>query len=168
MAVHNQRQTMRALEGGVIAGLVAGAALAVLLAVMNAIQGRDVLRGLKFPGVPLLGLRALEPGFDHVAIVVGQVCHLGVSMFWGVTFALLFFGLSKGMTLLAGAFWGIVSWIVMLYAVMPTIGFPAGGRGSVLVAIIEHVVFGVILGAAFLPFQREIPSFPHHRPTPQH
>ena len=168
MAVHNQYQTIRALKGGVVAGLVAGVVLSVILAVMNAIQGRDVLRGLKFPAVPLLGPRALEPGFDHVAIVVGQVCHLGVSMFWGVTFALLFFGLGKGMTLLAGAFWGVVSWIVMLYVVMPMIGFPAGGRGSVLVAIIEHVVFGVILGAAFLPFQRDVPSIARHRPTPQH
>ena len=165
MTVHNQNQTKRALKGGVIAGLVAGAALSVLLAVMNAIQGRDVLRGLKFPGVPLLGPRALEPGFDHVAIVVGQVSHLGVSMFWGVTFALLFFGLSRGMTLLAGAFWGIVSFIVMLYVVMPMIGFPAGGRGSVITAIVEHVIFGVVLAAAFLPFQRDVPSISRRRPS---
>jgi hypothetical protein len=168
MAVHNQTQTMRAIKGGVVAGLVAGVALSVLLAVMNAIQGHDVLRGLKFAGVPLLGPRALEPGFDHVAIVVGQVCHLAVSLFWGVTFALLFFGLSKGMTLLAGAFWGFVSFIIMLYVVMPMIGFPAGGGGSVVVAIVEHVIFGVMLGAAFLPYQREIPSIPRRRPTPQH
>jgi hypothetical protein len=56
----------------------------------------------------------------------------------------------------------------MLYVVMPMIGFPAGGGGSVVVAIVEHVIFGVMLGAAFLPYQREIPSIPRRRPTPQH
>lgn len=168
MAVHNQAQTMRALKGGVVAGLVSGAFMSVFLAVMNAIQGRDVLQGLKFPGVPLLGRRALEPGFDHVAIVVGVFDHLTVSMFWGVTFAVLFFGLSKGMTLLAGVFWGILVWIGMLYVALPLLGFPAGGRGPVAMAIFEHVLFGVVLAAAFLPHQREIPTLPRHRPSPLH
>jgi hypothetical protein len=166
MAVHNQRQTVLALRGGVAAGLVAGVFMSVFLAVMNAILGRDVLQGLKFAGVPLLGRRALEPGFDHVAIVVGVFDHLMVSIFWAVLFALLFHGLGKGLTLLAGAFWGLVVWIVMLYVALPLLGFPAGGRGSVAMAIVEHVLFGVVLAAAFLPYQREIPSFRRHRPAP--
>jgi hypothetical protein len=168
MAVHDQTQTIRALKGGIIAGLVSGAFMSVFLAVANAMQGRDVLHGLKFPGVPLLGRRALEPGFDHVAIVVGQFAHLVVSMVWAVGFALLFFGLSRAMTLLAGVFWGLVVWIGMLYGALPLLGFPAGGRGSVAMAIFEHVLFGVVLAAAFLPFQREVPSIHGRRPTPQH
>src|SRR5262245_54195713 len=115
MAVHNQWQMTRAAKGGVVAGLVAGAFSLALHAIMSAIQGLDVLQGLKFAGVPLLGKRVFAHGFDHVAIVVGVVSHFAVSIFWGILFALLFFGLSKAVTLVAGVFWGIVVWLGMLY-----------------------------------------------------
>jgi hypothetical protein len=168
MAVHNQWQATRATKGGVVAGLVSGVVLMAFLAIMNAIQGRDVLRGLKFAGVPFLGKRALEPGFDHVTIVVGVVDHLAISIFWGVLFALLFYGLTNAMTLLAGAFWGIVVWLGMLYVALPLLGFPPGGTHPIAMAIFTHVLFGVVLSAAFLPFQRELPPVSRHRATPLH
>lgn len=165
MAVHNRAQSRRAAKGGAIAGLVAGLFTSVFLAIMNAAQGRDVLQGLKFAGVPVLGKRALEPGFDHVAIVIGVFDHLVISMAWGFFFGLLFFGLSKGMTMLAGVFWGLVVWIVMLYVALPVLGFPPGGNNPLPVAIFTHVLFAEVLAAAFLPFQREIHAIPRHRPT---
>lgn len=168
MAVHNQWQTIRAAKGGVVAGLVAGAVDMAFLAIMNATQGRSVLGGLKFASVPFLGKRVFEPGFDHVAIVAGVVCHFAVSIAWGVLFGLLFFGLGRMMTLLAGAFWGIVVWLGMLYVALPLLGFPAGGNMPIPAAIFTHVLFGVVLAAAFLPFQRELPPVPRHRTTPLH
>ena len=168
MTVHNRAQFRRAAKGGAVAGLVAGIFTMVFLAIMNAAKGDDVLRGLKFAGVPLLGKRALEPGFDHVAIVVGVFDHLVISMGWGFLFGLLFFGLSKGMTMAAGVLWGLVVWIVMLYVALPVLGFPAGGQNPVPMAIFTHVLFAEVLAAAFLPFQREIPSIPRHRPTSFH
>jgi uncharacterized membrane protein YagU involved in acid resistance len=107
-----------------------------------------------------------EPGFDHVTIVAGIVTHLAVSMVWGTLFGLLFFGLTKSMTLLAGAFWGLLVWVVMLYVVLPVLGFPPGGNNPIAMAIFTHVLFGVAIAAAFLPFQRELP--PVQRPTPTH
>ena len=164
MAVHNQWQLERAAKGGVIAGLVSGLVILVVLAIINAVEGKDVLVGLKFASVPFLGRRVFEPGFDHVAIVGGVASHLAVSVIWGTLFGLIFFGLSKGMTLLAGAFWGGVVWVVMLYAVLPVLGFPAGGNNPVAIAVFTHVLFGVALATAFLPHQRELP--PIRRPTP--
>jgi hypothetical protein len=35
-------------------------------------------------------------------------------------------------------------------------------------AIFEHVLFAVVLAAAFLPYQREIPTLRRHHPTPLH
>jgi hypothetical protein len=166
MSVQNQWQVDRAVKGGVIAGLVSGVVVSTFLAVMNAIQGRDVLMGLKFAGVPFLGQRAFQPGFDHVAIVIGVATHLSVSLFWSILFCLVFFGLSKSMTLLAGAFWGLVIWVTMLYVVFPILGFPAGGTNPIGMAIFTHLLFGVVMAATFLPFQRELP--PMQRPTPMH
>src|SRR5688572_12320597 len=145
MAVHKQWQVERAAKGGVIAGLVSGTVILVLLAVMNAIEGRDVLGGLKFASYPFFGRRVFEPGFDHVTIVGGIVTHLAVSMFWGTLFGMLFFGLAKGMTLLAGTFWGLLVWVVMLYVVLPALGFPAGGNSPMAMAIFTHVLFGVAI-----------------------
>ena len=166
MTLHNQAQFRRAATGGAIAGLVAGIFTSVFLALTNAAKGHDVLQGLKFAGVPLLGKRALEPGFDHVAIVIGVFDHLVISMAWGFLFGLLFFGLSKGLTLLAGVLWGFVVWVVMLYVALPVLGFPPGGNNPVPVAIFTHILFAVVLALVFLPFQHEIPTIPRRRPTP--
>ena len=168
MAVHNQWQTTRALKGGVVAGLISGVVLSIVHSLMTAIQGHSVIQGLKFAGIPFLGKRVFEPGFDHVAIVTGFVTHLAISIGWAVAFALLFFGLSKAMTLVAGAFWGIVVWLGMLYVALPLIGVPAGGNNPIPVAILTHVLFGIVTAAAFLPFQRELPPVARHRTTPLH
>jgi hypothetical protein len=166
MAVQNQWQVERAAKGGVIAGLVSGVVISVLLAVINAVEGKSVLGGLKVACYPFFGQRVFEPGFDHVTIVAGVASHLAVSVVWGVLLGLLFFGLNKGMTLLAGAFWGLLVWVVMLYVAVPALGFPPGGNNPMSMAIITHLVFGVTLAAAFLPSQRELP--PMQRPTPTH
>jgi hypothetical protein len=166
MSVHNQWQVERAAKGGVIGGLVSGVVISVFLAVIDAARGNDVLGGLKFASYPFFGDRVFEPGFDHVTIVAGIVTHLAVSMFWGTLFGLLFFGLSKRMTLFAGAFWGLMVWVVMLYVVLPVLGFFPGGNNPIAMAIFTHVLFGVTLAAAFLPFQGDLP--PVQRPTPTH
>jgi hypothetical protein len=166
MAVHNQWQIERAVKGGVIAGLVSGVVLSVILAILNALEGKSVLGGLKFASYPFLGRRAFDTGFDHVAIVAGVASHLAVSVVWGALFGLIFFGLSRGKTLVAGAFWGLVVWAVMLYVVLPVLGFPAGGDNPVAMAIFTHALFGVTMAAAFLPFQRVLPPLVHHRSTP--
>jgi hypothetical protein len=166
MAVHKLWQTERAAKGGVVAGLVSGLVILVVLAIINALEGKSVLGGLKFASYPFFGNRVFEPGFDHVTIVAGIATHLAVSMFWGTLFGLLFFGLTKGMTLLAGAFWGLLVWVVMLYVVLPVLGFPAGGNNPMAMAIFTHLLFGVTLAAAFLPFQGDLP--PVQRPMPTH
>ena len=166
MSVHNSQQAGQAAKGGAIAGLWAGLALSLLMAVMNLFQNNSIWGGLKFAGVPFLGERAFEPGFDALAVLVGIICHFGVSAAWGVLFGLLFYGLSRNATLVAGAVWGVVVWIAMLYVVLPILGLPAGGTMPVLLAGFEHLLFGVIVGAGFLPYQRELPTMRRHTTAP--
>jgi hypothetical protein len=158
METHARNRGQAAL-GGVVAGIAGGLAITLVMLIAAAAGGRDIWMTFKFAAAPLLGDRAMLPGFDAGAVLLGTVCHLAVSIVWGVLFALLAYGLSRGATVIAGAVFGIVVWIGMFYVVMPIVGLGRGGESQpVAFAILEHVVFGVVTGIAFLPFQRYRPG----------
>lgn len=146
----------RAVWGGVVAGIVAGAVLTVFMAMLSmaADQG-DVWRGVKFAGMPFLGDRAAQPGFDATAVLVGLTSHFVVSIAWGVLFALLVRGFSRPATVVLGALYGFVVWIGMFYLVLPLVGMPDVAEGVPRArAALEHVLFGFVVGLVFAPFQR--------------
>jgi hypothetical protein len=161
----------RGLGGGIVAGIIAGAVLSVFMTIMNLTQGKDVWVGMKGAALPFLGERAHAPGFDAGAVVLGVLCHFAVSIGWGGLFGVIAYGLSKGMTVLAGALWGIVVWLGMYYAVLPLVGAGEVTRSTPVVqAITTHVLFGLVVGLGFLPYQRTVvrtSDFPtHHAPLP--
>src|SRR5688572_24748848 len=106
--VQNSTQAAHAMKGGLIAGIVAGLALATFMTTVNVISGHDVWATMKFAALPFVAARALAPGFDPLAIVLGVSLHMAVSISWGLLFALLFFGASRVTTVFAGAAWGLV------------------------------------------------------------
>ena len=89
----------RALGGGVVAGVLAGVALALVLVAMAIAAGHDAWMPLKGAAAPLLQDRAQAPGFDAEAIGVGIAGHFAISIVWGVLFAAIFYGLSRGATI---------------------------------------------------------------------
>src|SRR5438874_12854430 len=111
--VRNKAEARPAIKGGVIAGIVGGVVISIYMAVMGAIAGRDVWQGAKGSGAPFLGERAMQPGFDGTAVLVGVLSHFAVSIIWGALFAVLFYGLSRAATVAAGFLWGFVVWIGM-------------------------------------------------------
>ncbi|GEM_PF-3059539 len=154
MVARNTEQT-HAAYGGMIAGIVGGVAIAVFMLVMAYSRGGDLWMVFKGAGYPFLGDRALQPGFDALAIAVGTLSHFAVSITWGVLFGLLFFGLSSAATLVAGLLWGVVVWLGMFYVILPLIGAGFMARGMpVSLAVTEHLMFGIAMGVGFLPFQR--------------
>ena len=105
--------------------------------------------------MPFLGERATQPGFDMQAVLVGAASHFGISIIWGLLFAMLFNGASKLGTVALGAVWGIVVWLVMYYLVLPLAGLADLPKMVAMSeAVITHVAYGLILAIAFLPFQR--------------
>ena len=161
----------RGVGGGVVSGLVSGLVLAVYLTVMNVAQGGDLWIAAKGAALPFLGERVHQPGFDAAAVLLGVLCHMAISIGWGALFGAIVYGLSKGLTVLAGIAWGIVVWIGMYYAVLPLVGAGDFARSvPVSSAIVTHVLFGLVLGIAFLPYQRtvtrttDLPT--HHVPLP--
>lgn len=142
------------LGGGLVAGLVAGTVLLFLLMLAHAAGGQDPLVALKVAAYPFLGSRVLAPGLDGPAVALGVVGHYFVSAVWGVLFAALVTGFSRQATVWLGALFGVFVWLGMFLVVLPVFAPElARGAGSLGLAL-THVVFGVALGVALLPFQR--------------
>jgi hypothetical protein len=158
---HTRDEANRALRGGVVAGIVAGIAVALILTAVQVAGGHDVWMSFKGAGAPFLHQRAMAPGFDPIAVIVGVVCQFAVSLAWGVPFGLLAYGMSRPITVLFGAFWGLIVWIGMYYVVLPILGLGAMAAAvPVPFAVTTHVIFGLALAFGFMPFQE---THPHGR-----
>src|SRR5512147_2335884 len=102
----------KAARGGVMAGIIGGIVLIVLTLIGAAVQKTDPWLGLKIAGLPFTGARGLQRGFDFVPVLMGIGTLLASSVFWGVLFGVLFFGLSRPVTLAMGFVWCVVVWSV--------------------------------------------------------
>jgi hypothetical protein len=161
MAARNPTQARHASIGGAVAGLVAGAVMSVFMLFVNVLRGGDVWTVFKGASAPFFGARASVPGFDPAPVLTGLLTHFAVSICWGVLFGLVFYGLSKGLTVAMGAVWGVVVWFGMFYIVLPLVGLGEMARHAPPgIAIFQHVVFGLAVACAFLPFQHEAARFP--------
>jgi hypothetical protein len=145
----------RAISGGAIAGLIGGMASFVWNGVANLRQG------MSWPAFRVNGLPFFDPqrimarGFEFWPDTIGTLTHLAISAVWGILFGLMFRGLSRGLTVLAGLFWGLVVWVCMFYVVLPFAGLPQVVRAMpVGAAILAHLFFGLFVGLGYLPFQR--------------
>ena len=154
MAIFHRGRS-HAVGGGVVAGLIGGIVLSLILVLMTRSSGGDAWTALKGASAPIYHDRAGAPGFDAGPVALGVLFHLAIATVWGVLFGLIFYGLSRGATVLAGAVWGIVVWLGMYYVVLPAFGL-GGITAHVPVerAVLLHVVFGLVVGASFLPYQR--------------
>ncbi len=149
----------RALKGGVVAGLVGGVAVAAYLALQALLQGGPLAAVFKGAALPFFSPeRVGSAAWDPAPLALGLLSHFGVSIVWGVLFGLLFYGLSRAGTLVAGLFWGLVVWIGMFYVVLPLVGgYGVTQATPVWSAALMHLVFGLFTALGFLPFQRKVP-----------
>lgn len=157
VARSNRIDVKKAVGGGIQAGLVGGAAIALFLIVVAVSSGGTVWSVLKGAAAPFLGAQAATPEFALGPVLLGSVLHFAISAAWGAAFGVLAYGLSRGATVVAGLGWGLVVWLVMYYVVLPLAGLGAMvAQTPAVMAILAHLVFGLALGLAFLPFQRRI------------
>jgi hypothetical protein len=157
MTTRKARDWKRVFVSGTIAGAIAGTVLAAILVIIAAIQGDDGWVAVKNAALPFLGETVSRPGFDLVPLLVGVIAHFAVAVSWGVLFAALLHGASRGVTMMAGPFYGVLVFIAMFYAVLPVLGLVSFARGvNHWLALFEHAVYGLTLAIAYLPFQREV------------
>jgi len=132
------------LRDGALAGLVGGIVSAAWGLAMSPILGTDMLRETRLAAMPLLGVAATRPGNGALPLLVGGASHLGVSIAWGIAFALACGRRSPSATLAAGGLFGVVVWLAMHHVVLPIMGVGWIVRGfSTARAITEHVVYGI-------------------------
>ena len=158
-----------ALWGGTVAGLVGGVLLTLFNLLTDLVRGRDLWAGVKVAAYPFVGETALAPGYDAGPVLQGLTTHLGISVIWGVLFALTAFGMSRAATVSFGIIWGVLVWIGMCYFVLPLTSSSVLTRGTpTLLAVGQHLVFGLGLGLGFLPYQRPVVRrtvWAHHLPV---
>ena len=149
--ISDESQARGAARAGALSGLFAGLFLTVVMTAMAVARALDPWYGVKGASVTFLGARALEPGFDLVAVLLGLGCHLLISAGWGLLFGLLVDGLGPLVTMLAGIAWSFVVWLSMFYVILPVAGL-AGMRDEISVgkAITFHLVFGIALATAYV------------------
>ncbi len=157
MVARGRQRTAVALSGGVVAGIFGGIVLSLYGLLSTVARGLDPWVNFKGAAAPFLGDRAFTPGFDAGSVILGILVHFAVSIGWGALFGLLVFGANPARTLLFGAAYGVLVWLVMYRAVLPLVGLGALAESAAVgPAILEHVIFGLALAVALLPFQRRV------------
>ena len=153
--VEGKKQWRSGVIGGLVAGRIGGVVMAMFMMFMNMAKGQEVWAGMKFPALPFLHDRVMQPGFAFGPVLLGMMSHFAVSSCWGIPFGVLFFGATKPATVAWGGLWGIVVWLGMFYVILPIVG--AGQTARMMpagMALFEHLLFGIVVGLGFLPYQR--------------
>ncbi|CAN5788889.1 hypothetical protein BH20GEM1_BH20GEM1_05290 [soil metagenome] len=141
---------MRRIGIGAIAGILGGILFGIMMQMMTA----PTPEGGR---MPMMAMVAMVVRSDSIA--VGWLYHLFNSAFIGALFGLLLGGrvYSIGGGLGWGAVWGVVWWVLGGLILMPLLlGMPAFAplamppmRMVAMGSLIGHLVFGLVLGAAY-------------------
>ena len=134
----------------VIAGLIAGAVFLMLEMLMVPM----FLAGSPW-GPPrmiaamVMGPDVLPPpaSFDLVILMVAMMIHIVLSIVLALVFALLAKGRPMTTTIMVGAVFGLVLYLVNFYGM--TAVFPWFAEARNWVSLFAHVMFGVVLGWAY-------------------
>lgn len=133
--VDRRTDVSRKFGGGIVGGLAGGVVFGLMLTMMGT--------------MPMI---ASMVGNDSP--VVGWLIHLGISVFIGITFALLLGdrSTSYGAGALWGAIYGAIWWILGPLLSMPAmLGMPLFMLNSMtLMSLIGHLIYGVLLGLGYV------------------
>ena len=141
--------------GGAIAGLAGGVAMAIVAALLSASMGQDIWHEPKRIAVIVYGPAALaSPGFDPGPVLVGSLIHLLVAALLGAIFGIvtrrwLHLTSDFGTPVMAGLVYGLLIWMVAYFVVLPLVN-PVLLEVYAPAFIIQHVVYGVVLGLVYM------------------
>lgn len=141
---------MRRIISGAVAGILGGILFGIMMQIMTA----PTPEGMR---MPMIAMVAMVVGSTSIA--VGWAYHLFNSAVIGALFGLLLGGrvISVGGGLGWGAVWGIVWWVLGGLILMPVfLGMPAFAplamapmRMVAMGSLVGHLVYGLVLGAAY-------------------
>lgn len=143
---------------GALSGLVSGCLTALIAISIAWVRDIPLDRLVKVAAIPFLGLEVQDAAAADQVMVVGALSCAVAAILWGVLFALIFWGLSEPLTIVAGAVFGPIVWFLMASVLLPIVGLRNLHHVVPLdVALLLHVAFGALLGGVFARLQ-PIPS----------
>lgn len=141
------------IRAGVLAGLIAGLVFLVMEMVLVAMTGGSPWGPPRMIAAIGMGEGVLPPPatFDLTIVLVAMVIHFALSALIGLVWALRFGRLGMLPALVVGAVLGLLIYVVNFYGMTAVFPWFAMARGWV--AILSHVVFGLVLAAAYPPMR---------------
>ena len=153
------------MRSNVVAGIIAGLIAGVVFGIMMAVTHAPTPDG---GSMPMMGMVAQVVGSS--SLVVGWLYHLFNSAVIGGLFGWILgtrigaYGSGAGW----GAAYGVLWWVLGGLILMPVfLGMPAFAplqmpmmRPVAFASLMGHVIFGIILGAAFVPLRGTVPHAP--------
>lgn len=139
--------------GGAVAGIVAGFVMLVVAAILTAAMGGDIWLEAKAIAAPIFGPGVMRPGFEAGPVIVGTIIHFAVSALLGAIFSIIKRRVLKlpsdlGVPVLAGLIYGFMVWSAAYFIILPIINpFLRGQYAPTF--IIQHLVYGVVLGLVY-------------------
>lgn len=140
---------------GVIAGLVF---LMLEMGLVWMVQGQSPWGPPHMMAAMVLGKDALPPmgtwaPMDMKIVMIAMMIHFPVSIVYGLIGAWLVHRFDWAGAVMIGAAFGVVIYIVNFYLVAP-VAFPWFAMGRNWIGAFSHLMFGAILGAAYIALRR--------------
>ena len=149
-------------KAGAWAGVIAGLAFMMMeMVLVRMVMGESPWKPPYMMAAMVLGQDVLpKPGapapFDMKIMMLAMMIHLPLSIAYGVIGAWLCRRLRAGGAMLAGAMLGIAIYVVNFYLIAP-MAFPWFTMARNLVSGFSHMMFGVILGIAYVRLRKKQP-----------
>ncbi len=145
----NRAELLAGIQAGVGAGYVMGIVAMVVSWIHNWgfwLPFNDVAGSL-VPG--LVGIGTF--GFNPAAVLIGLIAHFSTSILLGLGFVALYSGILKlsfayGIPVSVGLVYGLITWLVARFLILPILGSAIYAAPAFLVA---HLVFGATLGLLY-------------------
>lgn len=138
------------------AGIVAGIVFIMLEMIMVAlVMGESPWGPPRMMAAMVMGKSVLPPpaSFDFTIMMVAMMVHLALAIAYGFIGGWLVHRHDMGLAIAIGAAFGIAIYIVNFYFVAPA-AFPWFVDARNWISAFTHIVFGAVLGAAYVLLRR--------------
>ena len=158
-APRNEKHYLIDWKAGAWAGVIAGLVVVMLeMGMVWIIQGQSPWGLPHMIAAMLLGKGVLPPPgtwapFDLKILMTAMMIHLPLSLVYGLIGAWLLHRFEGAVGVMIGAGFGLAIYVVNFYLVAPAL-FPWFEMGRNWIGLFSHVVFGVVLGAAYIGLRR--------------
>lgn len=138
-----------ATGAGIAAGVIATAAQIVLWWTFTDALPSILYRDARLTAAMLMGQEVLPPPatFEWKVMIIATVIHFTISIVYGLILACLISRLGMMFSLLVGAIYGLILYVINMYGV--TYVFPWFSAARDWITVVTHAVFGLSIAGTY-------------------